>query len=58
MSKAANSIRKALEEAVAHAKGRASARAYRIHVPEHVDVKAIRTKPGMPKLGKMAKLEA
>lgn len=47
MSKAAGSIRKGLEEAVAYAKGRASKRAYRVHVPEHVDVKAIRTKLGM-----------
>lgn len=47
MSKAAHSIRKCLEEAVAYAKGRARKRAYRVHVPEHVDVKAIRTKLGM-----------
>jgi putative transcriptional regulator len=48
MSKAAPSIRKGLEEAVAYAKGRArKKKAYRVHVPEHVDVKAIRTKLGM-----------
>jgi putative transcriptional regulator len=47
MSKAAHSIRKGLEEAVTYAKGRARKRAYRVHVPEHVDVKAIRTKLGM-----------
>ena len=48
MSKAANSIRKGLEEAVAYAKGRGVAKkGYRVHVPEHVDVKAIRTKLGM-----------
>ena len=47
MSEAANSIRKGLEEAVAYAKGHASKKAYRVHVPEHVDVKAIRTKLGM-----------
>ncbi len=44
MSKAAHSIRKGLEEAVAYAKGRASKKDYRVHVPSHVDVKAIRTK--------------
>jgi putative transcriptional regulator len=47
MSKAANSIRKGLEEAVAYAKGRGAKKGYRDHVPEHVDVKAIRTKLGM-----------
>lgn len=47
MSKAANSIRKGLKEAVAYAKGRAPQKAYRVHVPEHVDVKAIRMKLGM-----------
>jgi putative transcriptional regulator len=47
MSKAAHSIRKGLEEAVAYAKRRASKKAYRVHVPEHVDVKAIRMRLGM-----------
>ncbi len=47
MSRAANSIRKGLEEAVGYAKGQASKKAYRVHVPEHVDVKAIRTKLSM-----------
>ena len=47
MSKAANSIRKGLEEAVEYAKGGTSRKDYRVHVPEHVDVKAIRTKLGM-----------
>jgi DNA-binding transcriptional regulator YiaG len=47
MSKAANSIRKGLEEAVAYAKGRGAKKGYRLHVPEHVDVKAIRTKLGI-----------
>ena len=46
MSKAATSIRKGLEEAVAYAK-RGAKKGYRVHVPEHVDVKAIRTKLGM-----------
>ena len=47
MSKAANSIRKGLEEAVAYAKRRGPKKGYRVHVPEHVDVKAIRTKLGL-----------
>ena len=47
MSKAADSIRKGLEQAVAYAKGDTSPRAYRVHVPAHVDAKAIRTKLGM-----------
>ena len=47
MSKAANSIRKGLDEAVAYAKGRGTEKGYRVHLPEHVDVKAIRTKLGM-----------
>jgi putative transcriptional regulator len=47
MSEAAHSIRKGLEEAVAYAKRRASKKAYRVHVPEHVDVKAIRMRLGM-----------
>ena len=47
MSKAANSIRKGLEEAVAYAKGPGAKKGYRAHVPAHVDVKAIRTKLGM-----------
>ena len=44
MSKAANSIRKGLEEAVVYAKGRGAKKGYRVHVPKHIDVKAIRTK--------------
>lgn len=44
MNKAANSIRKGLEEALAYAKGRGAKKGYRVHLPEHVDVKAIRTK--------------
>jgi putative transcriptional regulator len=47
MTKAANSIRKGLEEAVAYAKGRGVKKGYRVHVPVHVDVKAIRMKLGM-----------
>ena len=47
MNRAGDSIRKGLEQAVAYAKGRASKKGYRVHVPAHVDVKAIRTKLGM-----------
>ena len=47
MSKAANSIRRGLREAVAYAEGKADARAYRIHVPEKIDVKAIRMRLDM-----------
>src|SRR5258706_8036720 len=47
MSEAAPSIRKGLSEAVAYAKGRSPKKDYRVHVPEHVDVKAIRVKLGM-----------
>lgn len=47
MSRAGDSIRKGLEQAVAYAKGRVSKKSYRVHVPKHVDVKAIRTKLGM-----------
>ena len=43
MSRAADSIRQGLEQAATYAKGHASRNAYRVHVPEHVDVKAIRT---------------
>src|ERR1700761_7569938 len=44
MSKVADSIRRGLQEAVAYAEGKADASAYRIHVPEKIDVKAIRTR--------------
>lgn len=47
MTKAADSIRKGVEEAVAYAKGRAPRKAYRVHIPEHIDVRAIRTKLGL-----------
>ena len=46
-SKVADSIRRGLEEAVAYAQGAADASRYGIHIPESVDVKAIRTKLGM-----------
>jgi putative transcriptional regulator len=47
MTKAGVRVRKGLEQAVAYAKGAASKKAYRVHVPAHVDVKAIRRKLGM-----------
>jgi putative transcriptional regulator len=46
MSKAADSIRAGLGQAVSYAKSGAG-RGYRVHVPAHVDVKSIRTKLGM-----------
>jgi putative transcriptional regulator len=46
MSKAGVTIRRGLEQAVSYAKGSAS-KAYRVHVPPRVDVKAIREKLGM-----------
>ena len=47
MSKIADSIRRGLQESVAYAKGEADNSAYRVHVPEYIDVKAIRTHLGM-----------
>jgi len=47
MSKVADSIRRGLNEALAFAEGKADANAYRVHVPERIDVKAIRTKLDM-----------
>ncbi|MFG1374913.1 helix-turn-helix domain-containing protein [Xanthobacter oligotrophicus] len=47
MSKVADSIRRGLEEALTYAEGKADAKAYRVHVPEMIDVKAIRTKLDM-----------
>jgi len=46
-SNVADSIRRGLEEAVAYARGEADERRYRVHVPERIDVKAIRTRLGM-----------
>jgi len=43
MSKVAGSIRRGLQEAVAYAEAKADESAYRVHVPEKIDVKAIRT---------------
>ena len=48
MSKAiAKSIRRGLEEALAYGKGEADKSGYRVHVPQHIDVRAIRSKLGM-----------
>lgn len=47
MSKVADSIRRGLQEAVAYAEGKADANAYRIHVPEKINVKAIRMRLDM-----------
>ncbi len=47
MSKLSSSIRRGLEEAVAFAEGKADEHGYRVHVPEQIDVKAIRTKLGL-----------
>ncbi|MBV9287840.1 MAG: helix-turn-helix domain-containing protein [Hyphomicrobiales bacterium] len=47
MSKAADSIRRGREEAVAYARGQAKESAYRVHVPAVIDVRAIRIKLGM-----------
>jgi len=47
MSTVADSIRRGLEEAVAFAERTADPSRYGIHIPEDVDVRAIRTKLGM-----------
>ena len=47
MSKVAGSIRRGLVEAVNLTKSKAGAKSFRVHVPEMVDVKAIRAKLGM-----------
>lgn len=43
----ADSIRRGLEQAVAYAGGEADRNAYGVHVPDDIDVRAIRTKLGM-----------
>jgi putative transcriptional regulator len=43
----AKSIRRGLEQALAFARGEADTRAYRVHVPKQIDVRAIRSKLGM-----------
>ena len=47
MSKVTHSIRRGLEQAVEYAKGGASRKAYRVHVPVRVNVREIRTRLGM-----------
>jgi putative transcriptional regulator len=44
MSRAADSIRTGLDQALRYARGKEPGNAYRVHVPKQVDVKAIRTK--------------
>jgi putative transcriptional regulator len=46
-SKVADSIRRGLEEALAYAEGTADASQYGVHIPEGIDVKAIRAKLNM-----------
>ena len=43
-SKLAESIRRGLEEAVAYAEGSADTSRYGVHIPENIDVKAIRAR--------------
>lgn len=45
--KVADSIRRGLEEAIAYADGSADVSRYGVHIPRHMDVKAIRSKLGM-----------
>lgn len=47
MSKVADSIRRGLQDALAYAEGKVDVSAYRVHVPEQIDVKAIRAKLDM-----------
>jgi putative transcriptional regulator len=47
MSKVADSIRRGLQEALALVEGEADVDSYRVHVPETIDVKAIRAKLSM-----------
>jgi putative transcriptional regulator len=47
MSKVAHSIRRGLEEALAYAEGTADVSRYGVHIPAHIDVKAIRTRLNM-----------
>ena len=42
MSKVADSIKRGLKEAIAYADSKANKKAFRVHVPEKIDVKAIR----------------
>jgi len=45
--KAVDSIRRGLEEALAYARGEADRAGFRVHVPDAVDVRAIRRRLGM-----------
>ncbi len=47
MSKAADSIRRGLKEALAYAEGTADVSRYGIHIPADIDVNAIRTRLNM-----------
>ena len=47
MSKAVDSIRRGLNQAIRYAKSERRLRGYRVYIPEHVNVKAIRTKLGL-----------
>lgn len=47
MSKAADSIRRGLEEAIAFPLGKTDKRGYRVHVPTKIDVRAIRMRLDM-----------
>ncbi|MGH9345833.1 MAG: helix-turn-helix domain-containing protein [Vicinamibacterales bacterium] len=47
MSKAGHSIRRGLEQAIHYAGSTKAPRTFRVHVPPHVDVRAIRTKLGL-----------
>ena len=44
MTQISNSIRKALKEAIAYTEGQADISAYKVKVPEKIDVKAIRSR--------------
>lgn len=47
MSTVADSIRRGLEQAIAYVDGTAAEGDYRVHIPERIDVKAIRAKLDM-----------
>jgi putative transcriptional regulator len=47
MSKAGKRLIESAEQALAFAEGKADAKAYRVHIPEEIDVKKIREDMGM-----------
>ena len=47
MSKVAESIRRGLKEAIDYGKGTADKGSYRVHVPQQIDVRAIRDRLAM-----------